>query len=421
MNVFRMHMVMAVFCGLLAAGTVVAWELPEFMISTWGGPKIDDHDARARALTEAGLNTVMVEPDLIDVYAAQGLRIMVNHPTPETAARLRGNPNVWGYHITDEPDTDTLSAWADSAAAIRKADPTHPAYINQFARAGNHIDKFIEIVKPEVLSYDFYQWWYGDYQLWWEGDRGWFSRLEQNRDAALRAGIPLIIWIEAVANKSDERYSIAPMPSDSPPKVRQSVYTSLAYGVKGIQWYHGSMLYERESATLSEAGRHVRDINRELAAMGPTLLGLESVNVFHTPPLPRGSREAPLQYWVLPEGDDLVLGIFKGDDNFDYLMAVNRAVEHGNSATLVFQRDIERVEIFNRETGEWETMPLNIREDRPDAYNPDKITDFMGVPARTHDRLVHLRNINSYLPPFQTVEFMLEAGDGTLLRVISAK
>ena len=94
----------------------------------------------------------------------------------------------------------------------------------------------------------------------WEGDRGWFSRLELNREAALRAGIPLIIWIETVANESDERYGIAPMPSDSPPKVRQSVYTSLAYGVKGIQWYHGSMLYERDSATLNEVGKNVRKI-----------------------------------------------------------------------------------------------------------------------------------------------------------------
>ena len=156
MKAYKNHMIMAVLCGMLAAGAVTAWELPEFMISTWGGPNIDDHDARARALADAGLNTVMDEAGLIDVYAARGLKIMVNHPTPETAAGLRNNPNVWGYHITDEPDTDTLPAWADSAAAIKKADPTHPAYINQFARAGDHIDKFIEIVKPEVLSYDFY-------------------------------------------------------------------------------------------------------------------------------------------------------------------------------------------------------------------------------------------------------------------------
>ena len=43
--------------------------------------------------------------------------------------------------------------------ALRAADPTHPAYINL-----NNADDpvaFIETVRPDLLSIDRYQWWYG--------------------------------------------------------------------------------------------------------------------------------------------------------------------------------------------------------------------------------------------------------------------
>ncbi len=99
-------------------------------------------------------------------------------------------------------------------------------------------------------------------------------------------------------------------------------------------------------------------------------------------------------------------------------MAVNRRLDHGSHERLVFQRKIGGVERFNRADGSWEGLPLTIREDRADAYDGERITKFLGVPARARDRMEHLRTINSYLPPFQVVELMLDAGDGELLRIV---
>ncbi|MBT4502279.1 MAG: hypothetical protein HOC74_31385, partial [Gemmatimonadetes bacterium] len=35
---------------VMFARAVDAWELPEFMISTWGGPEVEDADAKAAGL-----------------------------------------------------------------------------------------------------------------------------------------------------------------------------------------------------------------------------------------------------------------------------------------------------------------------------------------------------------------------------------
>ena len=418
-------MVSFLLCVLIAVmfpvSSAESWQLPEFMISTWGAPEAGDDDAKAAALAEAGLNTVMWPADKLDVLRKHGLRALVESATPDAAEKLKNDAVVWGYHLADEPETEQFPELARQAAAFRASDPNHPAYINLFARAGDHLACFIDTVYPQVLSYDYYQWWYGDYQAWWEGCTGYFSRLEQHRAAAKNAGIPLICWVEVTANKHDDRYKNVPLPSDSNPKVRQSVYNSLAYGVKGIQWFHGRLLFEKGSVGLNECGKHVAAINAELKRLGPILLNLESVDVFHTPPLPRGTKEAPGQYWVLPEGDDLVMGMFSDSEKHDYIMVVNRQWERGQKAALVFQRKIESVELLDRKTGEWQTLPIGIRSDREDAYNSERIEAFLGVPTRSHDRLVHLRTINSYIPPFQTVEFMLEPGDGELLKITSGK
>lgn len=398
-----------------------AWQLPEFMISTWNGPNVETAAERAAGLAAAGMNTVRCDLGDLDSLRGHGLRALVDGATPEDARRLgeesQGEGDlVWGYHVADEPDTDQLAEVAAQVQAFRRADSRHPAYVNLFARAGEHIGDYLQAVRPDFLSYDFYQWWYGPYQKWWEGSTGYFSRLEQHRDAALAAGIPLINWVEVVANRHDDRYRNAPVPSDSHPKVRQSLYTGLAYGLKGVQWFHGGLLFDEGTTDLNECGRHVASLNAELEVLGPVLLGLESTGVYHTPPLPRGTREAPGQHWVLPEGGELVLGVLGDSAGGDFLMVANRRPDSGCPARLVFQRRIAGLERLDCGTGAWESVPLAERGDRGDAYDRERIAAFLGVPARERPALEHLRRLNSYRPPFQVAEVLLPPGAGALLR-----
>ena len=83
----------------VAAASLRAWELPEFMISTWGGPEFDDDNAKAAGLIKAGLNTAMWDVDKLDVLRKHGLKALVNGATTEQASKLKGDPVIWGYHL----------------------------------------------------------------------------------------------------------------------------------------------------------------------------------------------------------------------------------------------------------------------------------------------------------------------------------
>ena len=350
------------------------WEMNKFLISFWGGP----HDeATARAVASANFNTVMCNADKLDLCRECGLRAIVMDATPELAATLQSDPAVWGHYVQDEPNAEQFEAAAERVAAFRKADPTRPGYVNLMAWMD--LDQYLRTVRPKFLSYDYYQWWWGTHNH--------FGRLEAHRRAALEARIPLICWVEANADKrwewGEEGATYLP---DNAEKLRQSVYTSLAYGVKGIQWFNWTLIFELDEnrrilPALKRSGEDIAAINAELQALGPILVELRSVDVFHTEPLPDDTKPIPADCWIEAAGKALVLGMFKDAQDNDYLMVVNRDVEHGEWAVVRFLRPVDRVEKFDRQAGKWVRLPMQVGSGSP------------------------------------TVELILRAGDGDLLRI----
>lgn len=411
----------ALVCTVFGAVRVRAeWQPDEFLIMV-GWPDLST-PGMLPALRDAGVNTVMGPADRLDDCRRNGLKLLVMKADPEIASAVRGHPALWGYDILDEPESDRFAELAEAARAIRAADPEHPPYINLMARSGDYIDEFIRTVDPSLLSYDFYQWWYGPYNEWWDGCRGHFARLEQHRDAALGAGIPLMFWVEVTANPDDSRYrhgkEDVPVPPDNMVKLRQSVYTGLAYGVKGVQWFVGRMMFRAGSAELNEAGEDVKALNAELGTLGPVLVGLTSTAVYHTPPLPRGTREAPPQAWAQAVSGDVVCGLLRDDDGGSFVLAANRSVTGPTTAKIRFLRDVRSVERFDRETGGWSPVPMGESgELRADPYDREAMERFMGFTPRDRERMVRLRRLNGYLPPYPAVTLTLAPGDGELLRV----
>ena len=219
---------------------------------------------------------------------------------------------------------------------------------------GDFLRTYMDVVKPELLSYDFYQWWWGS--------EWYYSRLEVHRSAALAADIPLLVWIEANAAVSQESGGAGPayLP-DNQQRLRQSVYTSLAYGVKGIQWFVYSLIFG-PGAELTRSGQDIAKINAELQVLGPTLMQLHSVDVFHTAPLPRDTRPLPPDYWVQCTGRDWVLGVLKDTAGADYLLVANRDWQRGRSALLQFPRGVRAVQSMAKRSGRW--WDLELRENR---------------------------------------------------------
>ena len=361
-------------CLLLVAGSVLAWQPTEFMIAVWGGPH---DDATARALADAGFNTVMCPSAQLDICRAHGLQVIVRDATPEMVPALIDDPAIWGYWVQDEPKAEEFTRVAERVAAFHAADTAHPAYVNLMAWMD--LDNYLSTVRPRFLSYDYYQWWWGSHNHIW--------RLKVHRAAALGAGLPLFCWVEANA---DRRWEMGEKGQtylrDNQPKLRQSVYTSLAYGVKGIQWFNTYLVFNHAAGRrmlpeLRPAGEDVKRLNGELAVLGPTLLGLRSVGVFDIPPGGRYTLALPDVYGISVRGADLVLGLFEDDSRTRYAMVVNKHVYGGAWTILSFADPVNSIDRLDRASGAWSR-----------------------VPAERH-------------PGFVRVELVLRPGDGELLRL----
>jgi hypothetical protein len=327
----------------------------EFLIlysSGWPAEQVTSRltDLSARRIAAAHYNTVMCEPSELERVITAGLQCLTigrsqgapNYSgeavSPEVARTLATNPAVWGYYVIDEPDNKNLKRGAvfqqlaERVAEYRAADPNHVAWINMTSATGRFLADYMEVVKPDLLSFDLYRWWALESD-WWRG-------LEAHRDAALKARVPMIMWIES--NTSEKRFNahLAP-PDDNATKIRWSVYTSLAYGSKGVQWFLGS------------ANEDVANLNAELSAIGPTLIRLDSKQVFHTSAVPREGRGLPKSSWYFTDAENLLIGEFGCDDEpkASYLLIANKSIDHATDAVFELRRrDVSVVEEVNKES-----------------------------------------------------------------------
>jgi len=334
-------------CALLLVAAWPAqadWRLDQFMISVWGGPT---DAATARAYADAGFNTVMSRYESLDFCRAAGLRAIVLGGTPESAANHRGDPAVWGWYVQDEPKAEEFEQAGQKAAAFAAADPTHPPYVNLMAWMD--LDQYFKAVPMPFLSYDYYQWWWNP--------RHYCGRLEAHRAAALARGIPLICWIEANA---DQRYEWgkpgATYLPDNAAKLRQSVMAALAYGVKGIQWFNDSLVFERSRelrTRLTASGRDIQAINRDLRGLGPTLLGLRSRAVYHAEPLPPSTQPLPAGGPVQVRGGHMTLGLLDNSAGRTLYLLVNRDIARARPATISWDGTGRLVRRLDPATGQW--------------------------------------------------------------------
>jgi hypothetical protein len=186
------------------------------------------------------------------------------------------------------------------------------------------------------------------------------------------AGVPLGSCVEVNASPHLEWGDRTRLP-DNAERVRQSVYTALAYGVKMVEWYSCDLLFETGTVELTPAGLDVAALNQELGGLGPTLVGLTSQGVYHTPPLARGTREAPKEHWVQLVGEEarpgLVQGMFTDSTGVDYMLVVNRDCRAPQRVVVRLQskwlgiapwhkpkKYSYAIDIFDRRQGRWSTV-----------------------------------------------------------------
>ena len=187
----------ALISGSRAADVPVGeWKVGAPIVNYWAGPGYPGgsalDDAAAKQLKEGGWNVVWCNEKELDVAQKHGLRGLLTDPLLSSAAhnndlddpqkralldafinRVKKHPALYAYHLRDEPSAAAFGHIGKVVAYLRERDPSHVPYINLFpiyasneqlgtkgepvAAYRQHLEQYVETVRPKLLSYDHYQ------------------------------------------------------------------------------------------------------------------------------------------------------------------------------------------------------------------------------------------------------------------------
>ena len=397
--------------------------------------------AIAGKLDDGGFNLVWCQTvEELDAAHAQGLRALffaghlgLGDPKgtrrimddPHLRARLdamiervKNHPAMYGYYIADEPSAAIFPVLARIVAYIRERDPDHMCLINLFptyasanalgipidpnapisdeqraldALAGvgysihayrEHLRQFVEIVKPDLISYDHYHFVgelareigsersVADSQLRQGDNVQYFLNLALVREAAVKSGLPFVNVVQACA-VDDDNYKDWRVPNGN--EGRFLAYTTLAYGGQGLSQfvYYASVRPFRGGVSnyflwddsLTPLGEALRQINPEFIAIGTELQPLTSLGAYHLGTVPLGAVGLPADARftvdppVPPAKFDppapvtgMLLGYFGTDGDPTHVLVVNLDYTQVATTTVVGPGPME---MYNATTRTW--------------------------------------------------------------------
>ncbi len=352
--------------GVLAGPATVAFPRPmppdphEFPLMVWD--ETPDDSAVLAGMADAGLTVAgLCAPSQLATVRAAGLTCIVTDPAlraidydappPEPAIRaaverlapaLRQDPAALAVFLSDEPQQRELAALGRVATLVRARLQGMPVFVNLFPfRNGqrewyrdyaDYVAALVRELHPSMLSFDNYSLSYAGM-----GDE-FYSNLELVRSAALAGQIPFWSCVQSVAHFGYLE------PSDA--TLHLQVYAALAYGARGLEYftYATPERGNYRSGALDPFGHltptweMLRRINLEVAALAPTLLGLESTGVYHYPDVPAHGtalERSPLVAGIDMSKDEdafvppsvaarFLVGEFRDPRDRKYLMIVNK-------------------------------------------------------------------------------------------------
>lgn len=304
----------------------------------------------------------------LDAAKAAGLKLLVSCPELQsdpagTVNRLKGHPALAGYFLRDEPDATAFPPLAKWAGQIRSADPDHIVYINLLpnyattdqlhtASYAEYVDRFAKTVPTTFLSFDFYP------IVGTSVRPSWYENLEVISAAARKADKPF--WAFALSLR---HYGY---PAATIENLREEVYSNLAYGAQGIQYftYWQPTSFACGDSPIDANGKRtavydvVKRMNAEVRAISPVFEGAKVVSVGHTGEhLPAGTRAfeaaAPIKS-VHTEGTGAIVSRLSNGPR-QFLVIVNRDFEHPMPTTVTFDGSIP----IDRVDKEGQLHPIN--------------------------------------------------------------
>ena len=288
------------------------------------------HDARiAKLVEDASLPLTSLDP-IIAVY--------------------KDHPAFWGYFILDEPNAAKFDRIAEIFTYLKDKDPGHPAYVNLFPTYATpqqlgtetyeqHVQSFLEKVKPPFLSYD-------HYPIMAKGLReDYYLNLETIRAMAEKFGVSFWAFTLVTA------HAVYPPPTAA--HIRLQIFSDLAYGAKGLQYFtYGTPTgsdFDWKYGLIDPQGKPTltyglaSEINQQVRQIETLVSEWKSMAVYHSDPVPKGCRPLPEDGLVQKvQGCPMAIGIFNDKDE-TYVMFVNRDYENGRTAFVRFSPQVKRL------------------------------------------------------------------------------
>lgn len=310
-------------------------------------------------------------------------------------AKLRKNKAVLGYFMSDRIHPSKWGTWAGYEKSAYEFDPYHPAVFTMTPRAWGGIDRYLPVTRARLIEY---------YHYHWDGGRSpqnHFLYLEMYRKESAKHGhVPICRLVET--RPEDMR------------KTSQTIFTSLAYGVRGFRY--GGALFDtnkrdkRGVPTPNVFGKAAKRINMAIKAFSPIFKTARSVDVFQTPPLPPGTKEAPKDYWVRPSGEHVVMGEFINKKKTRFLVLANRDHTKDHVATLTFSETDIKLYKMNKKTGKWRAIKLVKQAAEVKEEEGGKVEGKEEAKKKVKEKKMVI-----------VVKIKLKAGGGELLGVVKKK
>ena len=357
---------------LLAIGKIQAQErinsTGQIPILAWYSiPAGETTIERYKEMKEAGItHSLTFFPNLealqkaLDVADKVGIKLVVNchelKTEPEKTVRLVMNhPAVAGYHLMDEPAIGMFSDLGEWARRIQAVDNKHFCYVNLFPNFADstqlgtksylkYVREYTTQVPIQFLSFDYYP------VMKDRISKTWYENLEQISDESKKAGKPF--WAFALTTNYDDGH-LTPQTLAS---MRLQVYSDLAYGAQGIQYFtywsatsvNSPSSEDQRGAPISAAGKRsvvydrAKQMSEEIKNLSGVFLGAKMVWVRHSGKgmIPGGT----IRLTTLPEavrvldsnGAPILVSLLEKEGN-NFLVVVNK--DFLNSINLTFYGD----------------------------------------------------------------------------------
>ncbi len=302
----------------------------------------------------------------------------------------RKSSALGAYFITDEPSATQFPRLGQIVSELRRQDPKHISCINLFPTYANpaqlgsstykqHLEEFVRVVQPELLSYDHYHWMLDtkapqvdpnmserDKILWeiaWErkgagDDRpGYMENLEIAREVSRKHQLPLMVVALLLPHGPYRDPNMAELLWDA--------YQALAYGAKALCWFTywtpGKDEWNFHNACIDEKGKRTHNyaeiakVNNEILPIGRALYHRRSLGVVHV-----GSETEPVEPFrpnsviEAVEGGRFALGYF----TYGITLVTNKDYANTSTCRIKVAKGI-RVIQFDRSTARFMSVALD--------------------------------------------------------------